>query len=219
MQNKNNSFLLALVLLLAMQTAAFAQTTLKVAAVDQNNQGLVLNLSVEIIDGKGRVLLSTVPFTGIAAQQAEYTATKVAENITGRNMSGKDVIFTFQGKADKIDGESAGGAMAAAVIADIEGRELRDDVVFSGTIDKNGKIGEVGAVLNKAYAAAKENASIFIVPTAQVKQVVYAEKIEEDNGLLSKRATPIQLDLQEYAKQHWGMQVTGVEKIQEAMAI
>lgn len=215
----NKNIALVFLLLLTLQANAYAQTTLKVAAVDQNNNGLVLNISVEIIDGKGRVLLSTMPFTGISAQQAEYTASKLAENITGKNLSDKDIIFTFQGKADKIDGESAGGAMAAAVIADIEGREPRDDVVFTGTIDENGKIGEIGALLNKAYAAAQANASIFMVPKAQVKQVLYVERVEEDNGLLSKRATPIQLDLQEYAKEHWGMEVIGVGRIQEAMAV
>jgi len=218
MKNKKISLWLILMLLLAMQPAALAQTTLKVAAVDQNNKGLVLDLSVEIIEGKGRVLLSTVPFTGISAQQAEYTATKLAENITGKSLAGKDVIFTFKGTADKIDGESAGGAMAAAVIADIEGRKPRDDIIFSGTIDRQGKIGEVGGVLNKAFAAAGANASIMMVPKTQLKQVLYAERIEEDRGLLSKRATPIELDLQEYAKEHWGMQVIGIGAIQEAMA-
>ncbi len=216
---KNINIFLWLFLILTIQAAAYAQTTLKVAAVDQNNKGLVLDLSVEIIEGKGRVLLSTIPFTGISAQQAEYTATKLAENITGESLSDKDVIFTFQGKADKIDGESAGGAMAAAVIADIEGRKPRDDVVFTGTIDKEGRIGEVGGVLNKAYAAAGANASVLMVPKTQLKQVLYAERVEEDNGLLSKRATPIELDLQEYAKEHWGMQAIGVDTIEEAMAV
>ncbi len=217
MRNKNIS--LAILLVLIMALGVQAQTTLKVAAIDQDGKGLVLDLNIEIIEGKGRVLLSTMPFTGISAQHSQNTATKLAENVTGKDLSDKDVIFSFEEKTGSIDGESAGGAMAAGVIAEIEGKEIREDVVFSGTVDEQGRIGEVGAALQKAYAAAISNASILLMPRAQLKEIVVIERLGEENGLLMKKTKGLEIDLTGYAKEHWGLEIIGVETIEEAMEV
>ncbi|HVN73785.1 MAG TPA: hypothetical protein VMT44_04225, partial [Methanoregula sp.] len=61
--------------------------------VTQNviTNGSIMNISVDVQPGKGRVLVDTTPLMGIVFQDAANTAVFVAQNKTGRDLSGSDV--------------------------------------------------------------------------------------------------------------------------------
>ncbi len=59
-------------------------------------EGSMINISVEIRPGEGRVLVQTKPLMGTVFQDAANTAVYVAQNKTGMQLSGSDVIFSIR---------------------------------------------------------------------------------------------------------------------------
>lgn len=205
-----------LILLLLLSGYSLAHT-INVAAVDKEGKGVLLGLDVEITGGKGRILLSSIPFTGIDAQYSEQQAVKIAQNRTGYDFSKKDVIFTFVGNATSIDGQSAGAAMAAAVISVSEGKKIRGDAVFTGTLEPDGSVGKVGGTYAKALAAANAGARVFLLPQGQARQVEPIKKIVIAEEMAGNSIEPYSIDLPEYAKENWGMEVKEVRNLSEAL--
>ncbi len=208
-----------LLLLLLLSAQAFGQaSSILVSAVDKEGRGVVLGLDVEVREGKGRILLSTIPFTGIDTQYSEQEAVKYAQNYTGYDFSGKDVIFTFVGNATSIDGQSAGAAMAAAVISIAQGKGIRKDAVLTGTIEADGSIGKVGGTYAKALAAANAGANLFLLPNGQKTQAEAIKRIVlTDYGTAGNAIEPYALDLSEYSREKWGMEVREAGNISEAL--
>jgi len=204
-------------MLLLLLSAYSHASTITVAAVDKEGKGVLLGLDVEITSGKGRILLSSIPFTGIDAQYSEQQAVKTAQNYTGYDFSKKDVIFTFIGNATSIDGQSAGAAMAAAVISVAEDKKMRGDAVFTGTIEPDGSVGKVGGTYSKALAAANAGAHVFLLPLGQAMQVEPIKKIVIDDEVAGNSVEPYAIDLKEYAKENWNMDIVEVRNLSEAL--
>ena len=183
-------------------------------------EGVTMKGLVELRPGKGNIFVNTEPRIGIDLQTSVRTACLVAENITGRSLSGVDVTLTVVAKqeVDVVDGPSAGAAITCAIIAAIQDKKLNSSVYITGTINPDGKIGPVGGVLEKALAAAKEGAKIFLVPKGQSMVTVYVEKKKEvAPGFIIITREPKHVKLQDYLF-HEGYQVKvfEVKNIQEA---
>jgi len=71
----------------------------------------------------------------------------------------------------RVDGGSAGAAMAAAIFAALEGKEVDNGVLITGSIGLTGGIGRVDAVAEKAAAARDWGATLFLVPAGQYVEV------------------------------------------------
>jgi hypothetical protein len=69
--------------------------------------------------------------------------------------------------AGRVDGPSAGGLFAVAVMAILEGDRLSRDATMTGTINPDGTIGPVGGVVQKLDAAAKAGKKRFCFPVGQ----------------------------------------------------
>ena len=117
--------------------------------------GSLLNVSVEIVPGRGRVLVNTTPLMGEVFQDAANTAVYVAQKRTGRNLSASDSIVSIvaEDQVPAVDGGSAGALMTLLMISAIEGTPLDPDVILTGTIDQDGRVGAIGGVIEKASAA------------------------------------------------------------------
>ena len=87
-----------------------------------SKKGALLNISVEIRPGKGRVLVQTTPLMGVIFQDAANTAVFVAENKTGKQLSSSDIIFsiTAPDQIPGVDGPSAGALMTLLTISAID---------------------------------------------------------------------------------------------------
>ena len=218
MKVKIFSIVISVLLLLDLSSAYERTVEMGVPAVNSLGVGTMTKLKVEIVKGKGRVLLNSEPLTGMYTQNAERKAVRYAEKYLGINMSNYDVIFTFEVKdAEMIDGPSAGAAMTVAVIAALENRTIRKDLTMTGTIEMDGTIGEVGGILQKAQAAERAGYRIFLIPEGEELQRTYVKKVKEVGGIKIVTVKPIDINVTEYAKKHWGLVVKQISTIDEAV--
>lgn len=139
--------------------------------VDQSGNGVIIPLEVKIVGGNGSISVNIKNVDLQAGVQSSIrTAADVAEDYTNRDLGSRDVTVSFINEDDAIvsvDGTSAGGAITATIIAAIQNKTMRNDVLMTGTINSDGSIGPVGSVSTKAQAAKDYGASIFLVPSGQ----------------------------------------------------
>ncbi len=147
----------------------------------QKMEGVVMKALVEVRPGEGGVYVRTTPYIGIDLQSSLNNAISAVESLTGRSLKNLDVFITISAKEEVeiVDGPSAGAPLAAAILAAVEGKKLRQDVVATGVIYPDGTIGRVGGVPEKAKAAAEMGAKIFAVPSDQSRVVIMVPKTRE----------------------------------------
>lgn len=87
-----------------------------------------------------------------------------------------DVRFT----TDDIGGPSAGLAFTLTVLDVLTEGDLTGgaEIVVTGTIDRNGNVGPIGGVFQKAFAARDAGASVFLVPESNVEEA--REAVDDD---------------------------------------
>ena len=196
-----------------LQSDGFFETTTYV--------GAVLKITVEIRDGSGLVLVNTAVPTGVDFQTSARTAVNVAQKITNIDLTKKDVIFSIASENNQelqaVDGGSAGGAMTVLLISDISGKPINNKILMTGTIQSDGSIGKIGGVAEKADAAGKYGAKIFLVPNGQgVTQVQSCD--EKREGVFIYRSCTLQeKPLSPITENQYGMKVVEVDNIREAL--
>jgi predicted S18 family serine protease len=180
-------------------------------------EGTMLNISVEIRPGQGRVLVETKPLMGIVFQDAANTAVFVAQNVTGKSLTGSDVIFRVeaQDQVPAVDGPSAGALMTALAIAALTDQEPNPSVTLTGTIDSNGHVGAIGGVLEKAQAAKDSGKSEILLPRENAQLVQYTETTRRIGRFTYIARTPNLIDAKEYIEQEIGIQVIYVDSISD----
>ncbi|MBS7611138.1 hypothetical protein KEJ27_02835 [Candidatus Bathyarchaeota archaeon] len=183
-------------------------------------EGVTLKAEVELRDGKGRILINTEPRIGIDLQTSARIAVSVAETYTGLNLTDMDVIITIKGEeeVEVVDGPSAGLPITVGIISALRRENISDIVYATGTINLDGSIGAVGGISEKALAASKKGAKIFIVPKGQSKIIIYEKKEEEVlPGFKIIRYVPKEVTLKDYLKtQGFDVEVFEVSNIVEA---
>ncbi|MEM5829944.1 MAG: S16 family serine protease [Candidatus Aenigmatarchaeota archaeon] len=146
-------------------------------AIDENGNGAVTKLIVEIKNGTGKVLVNIENLLfWVDTQNSIRTAKNLAEKITKINTSNLDIIYTIEVNASLVGGPSAGAAITIATIAALTQKQVNKDVVITGTIDENGNIGEVGGIKEKCKAAKDYGAKICLVPKGQSKEIEFIPK-------------------------------------------
>lgn len=181
--------------------------------------GRMINVSIEVLPGKGRVLVETRPLMGIVFQDAANTALAVAANRSGSNLSGSDVIVSIQAQEDvaTIDGPSAGALMTALLLSVLEGYPVNESVTLTGTIDESGHIGEVDGVVEKARAAADDGKGLLLLPRENSDLIRYTEGVREYHGYLVVKPEPSVIDAKEHIEDGVGIRVEYVETIGDAL--
>ncbi len=184
-------------------------------------EGTMMQVSVDIKPGYGRVLVETKPLMGVVFQDAANTAVVAAENYTGCDLSGSDVIFSVEALSEvpEVDGPSAGTLMTILIIAALENVTLPDDVTMTGTISPGGHIGKIGGVMEKAKAAKEANKRIFILPRENSRLVRYEEVRKQYGGITIIKQNPVIEDTKEYIEKNIGIQVEYVDSIKDVMDI
>ena len=144
-------------------------------AIDQNDNGWVLPIEVEIIptgDGTVSIDVKNVQYeTGF--QTAVRNAVAVASEHSGIDVSDKDIIIRVVNEFDDpqgaltIDGGSAGALVSAMIIVGLSGEEIDSSVLVTGTIELDGTVGRIGGLQEKAQAAADFGAKTLLVPEEQ----------------------------------------------------
>jgi len=182
-------------------------------------EGAMVNCSIEIVPGRGRILVQTTPLMGVVFQEAANTAIGVARSRTGVNITGRDVIFSIRAESEvpAIDGPSAGALMTVLAIAAIEGWEPDADVTLTGTIDADGRIGEVGGVVEKSRAAKISGERVILLPLENAQSVRYVEVRRQYYGFEVVERRPEIVDAKEYIEENIAIDVEYVETIDDAL--
>ncbi|MBI4015999.1 MAG: hypothetical protein HY362_04750 [Candidatus Aenigmarchaeota archaeon] len=143
--------------------------TINLPAVDNAGNGVVSALVVEVKTGSGKVLTDIDKLLfWTDTQQSIQTARDVAAKKTGADLSKLDIVYGLRtDKATVVGGPSAGAALTVATIAALEGKQLKKDIIITGTIETDGSVGRVGGILEKAGAAKAVGAKLFLVPKGE----------------------------------------------------
>ncbi len=183
-------------------------------------EGTTMKITVEIRSGDGKILVNTATATGVDFQSSARTAVETAEKIANVDLSSSDVIFSIESESDieAVDCPSAGGAMTVLLISELMHKDIRTDVLMTGTINTDGSVGRVGGIMEKADAAGKYGAKIFLVPDKQ--STVKVESCEEKKvGPALYRTCKFEpASLSEITHDKYGMDVIEIKNIQEAMS-
>jgi predicted S18 family serine protease len=183
-------------------------------------EGAMINVSVEVDPGKGRVLVQTTPLMGLTFQDAANTAAFVAEGNTGMSLSASDVIFSIEAREEvpAVDGPSAGALMALLLIASLEGEELDENVTLTGTIDTTGNIGPIGGILLKAQAAHDAGKTLLLLPRENSRIVRYETVERNIGGITIIEQRPETLDAKATIEEEIGIEVAYVDTIDDVLA-
>src|SRR5574340_686736 len=183
--------------------------------------GTVLKITVEIRDGTGLVLVNTATPTGVDFQTSARTAVMIAQNYTHVDLSKKDVIFSISSENQElqaVDGGSAGGAMTILLISDISGKSINSKVLMTGTIQDDGTIGKIGGVSEKADAAGKYDAKIFLVPAGQAVTQVQSCDERRSGSFIYRTCTSQDKPLSDLTEKEFGMKVIEINSIKDALS-
>ncbi|MCS7130335.1 MAG: serine protease-like protein [Archaeoglobaceae archaeon] len=212
-------FTLIIVSLALLPTSAFEiQKTVKAVAVTsgESPEGVVINITVSINPGNGKVFVSTTPFTEIDMQGSAQLSALTACDLLGIDFTKFDFFYTIEADAPIVGGPSAGAVMTIATISALKNLTLREDVYISGMIYPDGFIGPVGGLKHKLEAVAKQNGKIFLVPHGQ-KVVLVQENVVRRVGIINIVSTTYkEVDLVEYGNQ-LGVKVYEVQTINDAL--
>lgn len=147
-----------------------------------NGEGVTIPVESEIRQGEGRLLLDVDGTLYLAETQLSISsAAEAAKAVTGANLEDKDVIIRVENPYAQtlaLSGESAGASFAVAIIANLEGVSIRDDILITGAINPDGSIGVVGDVSVKALAARSAKATTLLVPRDQGVEVEGLQVVE-----------------------------------------
>jgi predicted S18 family serine protease len=183
-------------------------------------KGSMVNISVEIRPGKGRVLIQTIPFTGVMFQGAANTAVTVAGNKTGFDFSKSDVIFSIDSVNDvsEVEGASAGVLMTLLTISAIEKRPIDGSLTMTGTINSNGHIGAIGGVVEKAAAAKDNGKTQFLIP-AENQHITPPVSVTTDNGTFTiTQKVQHKVSAKDYIEKNIRINVTYVNTIDDVIS-
>jgi predicted ATP-dependent protease len=144
--------------------------------VDQNNQGTVFPIKVEIIEPGTGILsvdINNVQYEP-GFQSAVRAAAAAASQYSGESISDKDIIVRFAyedsrfgGEPVKVDGSSAGAIIAAMIAAGLSDKEIKSSILVTGSIAEDGIVGRIGSLEEKVIAADIFGAEAMLVPESQ----------------------------------------------------
>jgi uncharacterized protein len=193
-----------------------------VASTTDGYVGVISTITVTIqSNGSGRVFVDTLPLTEVDMQGSARLAVKVASALVKNDENSDidpsefDYFFVVRTSSPVIGGPSAGGIMTVATISLLKGWEMDSRTVMTGMINPDGSIGPIGGIPQKIDAAYSEGANHFLIPKGQG---TYTEMVATTvNGWVTT-VKPVTRNIADYAMDTYGMTVTEVTDINEALA-
>ena len=102
---------------------------------------------------------------GDMTQDSVFNAATIVRKKTGKDLQNYDLHVNLVGGA-KVDGPSAGTAIAVAIISALEEIPVRQDIAVTGEISLQGHIKPVGGVREKIYGAYQADVQEVLIPQA-----------------------------------------------------
>ena len=193
-------------------------TSILLPAVDQEGEGVAASLTVETKNGENRILTNIDKLIfWIDTQESIQTAKTVAKNITNIETYNIDIIYSIDANnADVVGGPSAGAALTVATVSVLKQEPLDQSIMITGTIDKNGSIGKVGGIDQKARAAKKLGAELLLVPKSSLNETkLQAVETCEEGEVLYCETSYQEIEIN--YEQEADIKIKEVENIEEAL--
>ncbi len=194
---------------------------LKAPAVSKTSTGELIGVATDFVitvaPGSGHVYVETWPLAEVDMQASARLAAEVAGKVLGVDMSKYDVFIQIKADSPIIGGPSAGGTMTVGIIAALKGWKINPDVMMTGMINPDGTIGPVGGILEKASAAHSVGAKLFLIPEGQRIQMVQQTQKKEIGGIIQITTMSKRVDVAQYAKERWGLEVKEIGDIYDAV--
>jgi len=213
-------FLFSSVLPLSVYADTDNSVTIRAPAVSQTSSGYigaVLYISVSALPGDDHIYVDTWPLTELDTQASARLAVEVAGRITGKDVSQYDFYYVIRTDSPVIGGPSAGGVMTVATIAALEDLEIDPAVMMTGMINPDESIGPVGSIVEKLDASAELGIETFLVPWGQTIITTQETTRNETGGMIQIITKPKKVNVVEYAKENYNIDVIEVEDINDAL--
>jgi uncharacterized protein len=186
--------------------------------------GVISTITVTIQgNGSGRVFVDTLPLTDVDMQGSARLAVKVATALVSTDTRPHldprncDFFFVVRTTSPMIGGPSAGAMMTVAVISLLENWTLDNSTIMTGMINPDGSIGPIGGIPYKIDAAYSVGATRFLIPKGQTTYTEMVTEYQNINGIIWQNTYPVTRNVTEYAQTNYGMQVSEVEDINDAL--
>jgi len=179
--------------------------------------GVVTDFVITVTPGHGHVYMETWPLAQVDMQASARLAVQVAGKVLGVNISHYDVFIQVLANSSIIGGPSAGGTMTVGIIAALKGWQINPQVMMTGMINPDGTIGPVGGILEKASAAHKAGAKLFLIPEGQEIQYVQITNRSTGGNVVSVITVTKAVNVSKYAMERWGLRVVPVSNIYQAV--
>ncbi len=187
-----------------------------VSEIKGKEVGAILNITIRITPGTGKVFVSTTPLSMIDMQASAKMAVLVACRLANVNPFKYNFYFEINAPALIVGGPSAGAAITIGVFSLLTGIPLREEVMMTGMINPDGTIGPVGGIPTKIKAAAKFGVKTFLIPLGQRYCTVKKVETRTIGPIIEQRITTERVDVVEYGRK-LGIQVIEVGSISEAI--
>ncbi len=210
------TILLALTILIIPVNAKTVHIKAVAVKTGEKPEGAVIDITVTVTKGSGKVFVSTTPYTEIDMQGSAQLSALTACDLLGLDFTEYNFYYEIEANAPIVGGPSAGGVMTVATICALKNLTPRKDVFMTGMIYPDGYIGPVGGIPYKLEAAAKAGAKVFLIPEGQ--RIVYVTKtVEVRKGpFVFIRQTTEPVDVVEMGKK-LGVKVVEVETVEQAL--
>ena len=187
-------------------------------AVEEEGYGTMAWLEVGINEGEGRVLLNINDISFLEdTQESVRIAKSVAERTTNIDTSNYDIIYSFNANASKIEGPSAGPAIAITTSIVLKNKTINKSVTITGYLREDGTIGKVSGILEKAESAKRNQIKLLLIPVGQKIQTKVETEKNCENGFLKTYCKTETISKKVDIQEEFGIDVIEVENISEAL--
>ncbi|VVC04870.1 Archaeal Lon protease [Candidatus Bilamarchaeum dharawalense] len=172
-----------LYLLSLVQATCSGDVSYYIPAVVGDGGGLV-KVEMTLAPGPGDVYVTIDPRIGLSTQESIENAVAYGHEISSSNEQ-CDVYVNFPNKAgtNLIDGPSGGASFGLMAYSLFNNEEMRRDTIITGTIDRDGNVGPVGGLYEKAKGASTVGAKYFITPEETLYETFLLKNAEDKLNL------------------------------------
>ena len=135
-----------------------------------------IEATVTPAQGSGGRVIATGSLRVIARESVQNVSAWI-KKYTGKDIQDFDVHIQFLG-VHGIDGDSAGITIATAIMSDLEGFPVRQDIAMTGSFSVRGTVLPIGGATAKIEGAYEAGVKEIILPKANLEDIVLEDKIK-----------------------------------------
>ena len=164
---KHMRLLLTLLLLssLASLTQAYTTRIYASAVIENENQGILTQISLDVTPGSGAVAIKGPSVVAQSTISSAQEAAQYASSFVGVNSALYNFTYSIDSSSN-VSGPSAGVAFTLLAISGLRHEQLASNFSVTGTIGPDGTAGLIGGAYDKVGAAAQGGMHFILVPAA-----------------------------------------------------